>query len=302
MHLGVSLASAQFVDDHALGARMIVERARVARAAGLDSLSMGDHHSMAVPYYQNTPMVGRLTAEWDPLKPLGCLFLLPLWHPVLVAEHVGTLAALHDPGTFVVQTGIGGGDDQFAAMGADLRTRGRVLDEWIRIVKALLAGETVDSELAGISGARVNPRPPSPVEWWIGAGSPGPLARAAREGDAWYGNADLTPALARQQIDTYRAACEEAGRAPRAIVRKDVIVLRDGDRATRLGDDLMARGYRGMPREAVAYGGVDAVVEQLLPYRDLGFADVIVRCMSVDQADALETLELCGEVKAGLGG
>ena len=57
-----------------------------------------------------------------------------------------------------------------------------------------------------------------------------------------------------------------------------------------------------MTRDMVVYGGVDAVVEQLAPYKELGFDDVIVRCMTVDQPDALESLELMGEVRAQLAG
>ena len=295
MRVGVSLSSTHFVDHHAEGARNMIERARVARDAGLDSLSVGDHHAMPVPYYQNVPMTGRLMSEWDPYRPIGCLFLLPLWNPVLVAEQVGTLACLTES-TFLVQTGIGGGEEQFAAMGGDLRTRGAALDEAIRVIKALLAGETVDSERFGISGAVVNPRPPRPVEWWIGAGSPKPIARAARHG-AWYAGPDLTEARAPEALALFRDECELAGTEPRALVRKDVIVLRDHDRATELGDDLITRGYRGMPREAVVYGGVDAAVEQLAPFREIGFDEVVVRCMTVAQADALETLELMGEVR-----
>jgi hypothetical protein len=43
------------------------------------------------PYYQNTPILGRLR-EWGE-APAGCLFR-SLWHPVLVAEQIGTLAAI----------------------------------------------------------------------------------------------------------------------------------------------------------------------------------------------------------------
>jgi alkanesulfonate monooxygenase SsuD/methylene tetrahydromethanopterin reductase-like flavin-dependent oxidoreductase (luciferase family) len=301
MRLGVSLSSTHLVDDPAEGARRIIERARVARDAGLDSLSLGDHHATPFPYYQGVPMLGRLTAEWDAARPLGCLFLLPLWNPVLVAEHVGTLAAIH-PGPFVVQTGIGVGADQFAAMGADLRTRGETLDESIRVIKALLAGETVDSERFGFAGAQVSPRPPTPVEWWIGGGADAPLRRAAREGDAWYGGPHVVPSNAPAMLETYRGESERLGRAGRAIVRKDIVILRDGARATEIGDALVAKGYRGMTRDALVYGGVDSAVEQLLPYKDLGFDDVIVRCMAIDQADALESLELCGVVRTALSG
>ena len=71
----------------------MIERARAAADAGLDSLFIGDHHNVPVPYYQNVPMLGRLLAEWDD-RPAGALFLLPLWHPVLVAEQIGTLASI----------------------------------------------------------------------------------------------------------------------------------------------------------------------------------------------------------------
>src|SRR5206468_3368563 len=85
----------------------------------LDSLFLGDHHATAVPYYQNVPMLGRLLAEWGD-RPAGCLFLLPLWNPVLVAEQVGTLAALAR-GRFILQCGLGDDESQFAAMGARRR-------------------------------------------------------------------------------------------------------------------------------------------------------------------------------------
>ena len=297
MRIGVSLTSAHAVADPRVGAANIIERARVARDSGLDSLSLGDHHATPIAYYQGVPMLGRLTAEWDTSRPTGCLFLLPLWNPVLVAEQIGVLASLCN-GTFVVQTGIGGGEQQFAAMGAELSTRGRVLDESIRVIKSLLAGDTVTSERFGITDAAVNPLPAGKVEWWIGAGGPGPLRRAAREGDAWYGGPDVTPSRAGEMLEIHRSACEQHGRDQRAIVRKDVIVLRDADRARRLGHQLVDAGYRGMPRDALAYGGVEDVAEQLSPFKDLGFSDVIVRCMTIGQPDALETLELCGEVRS----
>jgi len=122
MRVGVSLRSSYPVDDVRVGARWMVERAAAAREAGLDSLFVGDHHATGpAPYYQNTPIMGRLLAEWDD-SPAGVLFLLPLWNPVLVAEHVGTLASVAR-GRFILQCALGGGEEQFAAMGADIKKR-----------------------------------------------------------------------------------------------------------------------------------------------------------------------------------
>src|SRR5260370_581186 len=78
MRIGVSLRSAYPPGAGRDGARWMIERAAAARAAGLDSLFVGDHHVTGAAYYQNTPMMGRLLAEWGD-APAAVLFLMPLW-------------------------------------------------------------------------------------------------------------------------------------------------------------------------------------------------------------------------------
>src|SRR5438445_158703 len=180
---GISLTSRHAVKDPRQGARWMIERARAAWEAGLDSLFLGDHHATAVPYYQNVPMLGRLLAEWGD-RPAGCLFLLPLWNPVLVAEEVGTLAALAR-GRFILQCGLGDDESQFAAMGARLTTRPSAFEESLSIIRQLLAGEVVSSSgRFAVRDARVAPTPSEPVEVWIGASAEVSIDRAARLGDA----------------------------------------------------------------------------------------------------------------------
>ena len=135
--VGISLTSNHpNVSDPREGARRMIERAAAARRAGLDSLFIGDQHASATPYYQNTPMLGRLLAEWGE-APAGCLFLLPLWHPVLVAEQIGTLAAIAQ-GRFIMQCGLGWGEGRFAAMGATYKTRPSAFEEALDITRRLL--------------------------------------------------------------------------------------------------------------------------------------------------------------------
>jgi len=277
MRVGISIGTTFQIDDHREGPRSVLEQARAAARAGLDTISVGDHHSTGpASYVQNVPMMGRLLAEWDS-RPAGCLFLVPLWHPVLMAEQIGTLAAMAS-GPFIVQTGLGGGAAQFRAMGAQINDRARLLEEGILVVSALLRGETVDSEPLGISGARIAPLPPHGVEWWIGAGAPVALDRAARLGDCWYGNADLTPDTAATAMALYRRACATHGREPvRIPIRKDVFVAETTAEAEKVGDALMGAGYRGFAREAVAYGDPDAVAEQLAVFGEIGFTDVILK-------------------------
>ena len=61
MRVGILLTSNHpNVKDPRQGALWMIERATAARRAALDSLFVGDQHVSATPYYQNTPMLGRL--------------------------------------------------------------------------------------------------------------------------------------------------------------------------------------------------------------------------------------------------
>jgi len=306
MRIGISIGTAFSADQpggHRAGPQMVLSQARAAGRAGLDTLTLGDHHSTGpAAYVQNVPMLGRILAEWTD-RPVGCLFLVPLWHPVLLAEQIGTLAAMSS-GPFIVQTGLGGGEGQFRAMGADLDQRATHFEEGLKVAQALLRGETVDSGVFSIDGARIAPLPPEGTEWWIGGGVPKAIDRAARLGDCWYGNADLTPDTAARDIGIYREACARNGRRPvRIPIRKDVFIAESRAAADKVGDALIAGGYRGFDREAVAYGDPDSVAEQLSVFGDLGFTDIIIRTMSplppeIGPEGASRSVEWAGEVRA----
>ena len=237
MRVGISGQSA-LPGDARDGARQMVERARASAQAGLDSLFVGDHHATPIPYYQNSAVLGRMLAEWDD-RPIGCLFLVPAWNPVLMAEQIGTLAALAQ-GPFIVQTGLGG-RDQLRAMGVEIAHRGRRLEATIVAVQALLAGERVSSQELGIENAAIAPRPAGSVQWWIGAISDLALDRAARLGTGWYADPSLTPETGRTHMQTYLAACDRHGVEPgtRAL-RKDVFISDDDASACGTGQDLLA--------------------------------------------------------------
>ncbi|MEM7339303.1 MAG: LLM class flavin-dependent oxidoreductase [Actinomycetota bacterium] len=298
--VGISLSSSVQGDDPLAVAAMVVERARTAYAAGLSSLTVGDHHAQPHWYQQNTPTLGRLLAEW-PDRRAGCLFLLPLWSPLLVAEHVGTLAG-HLDAPFIVQTGIGRGAHQFAAFGADLGTRGRVTDESIRTIQALLAGDTVGSPAFDMAPASVALRPSRGVEWWIGGHATAGLRRAAEFGTAWYAGPNLRTEESAPYLDEYRTQCERFGTSPSAIIRRDVLVLADGAAARRAATERVEAGYRGMSVDQLLVGSVDNAVAHLDGLAEAGFGEVIIRCVSADQAQALETIELMGEAQRQLRG
>ncbi len=297
MRVGVSLRTAYITNDVRQGAQWVIERAAAAWAAGLDSLFVGDHHVVPVPYYQNSPLLGRLLAEWGD-RPFGALYLLPLWNPVLVAEQVGTLATLA-PGRFILPCAVGGGAEQFAGMGVPMRERAVRFEAGLDIVRRLLAGETVDATGPYVvESARIAPVPPEPVEVWIGGTAPPAVDRAARLGDGFLADAHLTPDGARDLLARYRERCGMHGRTPSAVaIRRDIHVGANDADAERVAGPVVAGGYRGFDPSACTYGGVETVATAFRRYADMGYTDVIVRHLAEDQAEVLGSHERLAQVR-----
>jgi alkanesulfonate monooxygenase SsuD/methylene tetrahydromethanopterin reductase-like flavin-dependent oxidoreductase (luciferase family) len=288
MRLTTSLNSAYATEPRSGAARM-VERAQAAYAAGLEGLYLGDHHATPVPYYQNSPMLGRLAAEW-PDRRFGALYLLPLWHPLVVAEQVGTLSSL-GTGTFVFQCAIGGGADQFGPMGVELSDRVRRFEAGLPKIRAWLAGEEVD-------GAAIHPAAAGDLEIWVGGSGSKALARAARLGDTWYAGPELTDPVAGDKLAEY---LDHGPTPPCRPIRRDVYVGTDDADVARVRGPLEANGYRGFDLDAVVTGTVDQVAERLLAIGELGFDEVVVRQLAPDQNDAIASIERLAEVRAIVG-
>jgi alkanesulfonate monooxygenase SsuD/methylene tetrahydromethanopterin reductase-like flavin-dependent oxidoreductase (luciferase family) len=279
----------------------MIERAAAAHRAGLDSLFVGDQHVSPTPYYQNTPILGRLLAEWGE-APAGCLFLLPLWHPVLVAEQIGTLASIAQ-GPFVMQCGLGWGEARFAAMGANIKTRPSAFEEALEIVRHLLAGETVTSARRfRVTQASLALRPAEPVEVWIGASALPAIDRAARIAEGWIASPGLTREEARSQADFYRERCAAYGKRPGVVaLRRDIYIGESSADAQAVLQQALRKGYRGIPAEALIAGSVDEVAAQFRMLGELGYSDILVRHLTNDQPKVLGSMQRLKRMRSLLG-
>jgi alkanesulfonate monooxygenase SsuD/methylene tetrahydromethanopterin reductase-like flavin-dependent oxidoreductase (luciferase family) len=299
MRLSVSLLSRYGYPDPRLGAEAMVERTVAAREAGLDALYLGDHHSEPSGYYQNAPMLGRLLAEWP--RTTGSLYLLPLWHPVILAEQVATLAAIAR-GRFILQVALGGGEEQFAAMGVQMRDRVPRFEAGLDIVRRLLAGEEVSAgEPFSIQQARISPLPDAPIEVWLAGHAPKALDRAARMADGWVGGPQASIQEAVALADGYRAACAVHQRDPGPIVvRRDVHVAGDDAEAERVMAEAVESGYRGFDPEVLVIGVIDDVTAKLRLLADAGVDEVEVRHIAEDQTDVLASMAHLADVRQAL--
>ena len=301
MRIGISIASAYAADDVRDGAQRMIDRAKAASAAGLDSLFVGDHHVTPTPYYQNTPILGRLLAEWD-TRDAGALFLLPLWNPVLAAEQISTLACIAK-GKFIMQCGLGRDDWQFNAMGADIRFRPSAFEQSLDSLRRLWRGETVSLDGRWkFQDAKISPLPPQPIEVWIGASAPAAIDRAARLGDAWLADPSMTLEEARKALNIYRQALASHDKPEPATVpiRRDVYVAEDDRDAVATRDLIARKGYRGFNQDALVIGTADEVAEKLTGFEEAGYTDIIIRNLHSDPEKAVASTERFADVRSAL--
>lgn len=327
MRFGLAL-SAQHLPDEPQGARFQehVEQVRLARSVGFASVWASQHY-IAEPftYFQPIPMLARLTAEAEGMTlGTGCL-LLPLHHPVEVAEQLATLDVISG-GHLVFGVGLGYRDVENRAMGHDPRARvGRLL-EGLEIIEQLWQGETVIYEGKHFSLRQVRismrplqrPRPPI----WLGANMDVGVKRAAQIGDAWLMNPHSTLTTLERQFALFKMTREGSGRPPvtEVPIIKECYVAPEGSTAVAEGRAFLEAKYRAyqrweqdkalpagesfslafdeLARERFILGDPIRVREQIARYRErLGVTLMIFRLQwpGMEGAKVLRSIRLLGE-------
>ena len=165
-----------------------------------------------------------------------------------------------------------------------------------------LAGETVRSHgRYHFDNARVSPRPPEPVEVWVGATAEPAVDRAARLGDGWLASPGLLPEQARALVTFYLERCRVHGRAPSAVaIRRDIYVGESRAEVEATAGPIMARGYRGFNPAALVAGTIDEVAERFRALGAMGYSDVIVRHLIDDQPKVLDSIRRLEHVRGAL--
>ena len=238
-------------------ARNVLEIAAAARAAGLDGLLYGDNHAVPAAFansFAPIPTLARLMAVTGEM-PLGVVLLAPFYHPIVLAEQIGTLAAFATA-PLIVTLANGGRAQAFEAFGIPMASRAARLEELVAIVRALLAGErvTFHGKHFHLDGVSVSPLPRVPVSIWIAGTVPAAAERAGRIGDGWLTGQNATRERARAAArglprgGRARRPSRAAGAAPRH--------LRRGERHRGRGH-RRPRARRGLPRHrhGAAAGG-----------------------------------------------
>ncbi|MBL6080990.1 LLM class F420-dependent oxidoreductase [Belnapia sp. T18] len=212
--------------------------ARLAEAAGFDSVFAVDHVALPESYESTYPYApgGRLpgtqfTAMPDPLiwmafaaaattrlRLMTGVIILPLRNPLVLAKQVATLDHMSG-GRIELGIGVGWLREEFDALGVPFAERGRRADEYVGAMRALWRedGASFAGRFVSFDGVTCDPKPLArTVPIIVGGHSEAAARRAGRLGDGFFpsigAQLDTMPLL-----DVVRRSADAAGRDPAAI-------------------------------------------------------------------------------------
>jgi alkanesulfonate monooxygenase SsuD/methylene tetrahydromethanopterin reductase-like flavin-dependent oxidoreductase (luciferase family) len=249
--------------------RRLLER---AAESGVDFLVVGDHLSFQRGQGFDGIVAAAFALAAHPSLPvLISVYQLALRHPLAVARQLSSIAQVA-PGRLVFGVGSGGEDRmEVVNAGVDPTTRGRRLDESIRVLRLLASGEPVDfdGDFFKLWQALVLPIPSPPIPIVVGGRSEAALRRAALIGDGWL-PMFVSPRRFRDSVERIRELAASAGRTLSISPTLSVWcgLDRDGGSAQALLgaalEHLYSRPYEDFRN--LTYAGTPAeVAEALLP-------------------------------------
>lgn len=228
----------------------MLRQASLAEELGYRSVSVPEHHFTDDGFVSApTTVLGALADRTDRVTIATNILVLPLHHPIEVAEHAAALDQLTG-GRFVLGVGLGWRDEEFQAFGREKSDRVGYMVEGIDIIRRLLTDRNVsyDGKMYTFDDVTVTPRPiQDSVPIWYGGQSGAAIRRSARMTDAWImSNTEPVDDLVRDG-EVYEDALVDAGRDPGTVyrpLRREAYVAADDETAwEEVGPSLLAK-YR----------------------------------------------------------
>jgi probable F420-dependent oxidoreductase len=177
------------------------------------------------------------------------VLILPQRQTTLVAKQAAEVDVLSG-GRLRLGIGVGWNPVEFEALGENIHTRGKRIEEQLEVMRLLWTRElvTYEGRWHRVPDAGIKPLPvQQPIPVWMGGESEVVLRRAARLADGWITRQTFRPGVAAQQtVDRLHGLVREAGRDPAAFGIEGRVALAQVPPQERAKEMAAWRAMRGI--------------------------------------------------------
>jgi alkanesulfonate monooxygenase SsuD/methylene tetrahydromethanopterin reductase-like flavin-dependent oxidoreductase (luciferase family) len=206
----------------------IIAEAQAAEASGWDGCFITEHHQQDDGYLPNPLlMAGLVGMKTQRIKIGTCVLLIPLHHPVHVAEDCAVID-LATRGRLVLSIGVGYQPHDFAAFEIPVAERATRTEEALEILRHCWSGErfSYSGKHFRYQDTLIRPTPfqkPGPPVWMASWTPPG-LRRAGKMADGWIADPVQCLPVIKDYAARYRTAAQKAGRKPYICLMRDAVI------------------------------------------------------------------------------
>jgi probable F420-dependent oxidoreductase len=245
-------------------------------------------------YLEPLAMMGVLVGLTSRVKIGTSVLVVPYRNPVVTAKILATLDVMSG-GRIILGAGVGWMREEFEAVQAPpFAERGRVTDEYLRLMREMWTKEPVEFRgahyrLPSVS-ALPKPRQKQGIPIWIGGHTDAALRRTGELADAWHPigmrpPAMLLPAEYEEKVRIIQAWATKAGRDPRSIGLSLRVPLELAPR----------RGKAAVSDQPGFRGTADAVIRHIRGYQALGVSHFVFDLGAPDLKGQLTMMERFAE-------
>lgn len=226
----------------------LIESAVLAEDLGYSSVGVSEHHGPEVAVPHPLVALAAVAARTERIQVMSHLVLLPLHHPVLVAEQAAMVQAI-SKGRLIAGVGLGYVRDDFLSYGVDFSQRAARMEEALPLLRRLWEEDEVEhyGRFYGLSGTRVRQylegfgRP----ALWGGGWAEKAIRRLARVADAWVAGPMADFATVGRCAATFHSAAAERGFEPQELsVSREVFCAPTRREAEEVGGARLFDRYR----------------------------------------------------------
>lgn len=161
-----------------------IELAELAEQLGYNGVWTAEHHFSDGYFSQQIPVLAAIAARTRRIQVGTYIVVLPLHHPIEVAEQAATLDAISE-GRFQLGLGQGYYVDEYDAFGIPHRQRPSRIEEGLAVIRGLWENREFgfDGKRYQFQPVALRPRPTTErLPTWVAALAPSAIDRAARFG------------------------------------------------------------------------------------------------------------------------